>query len=80
MKSVLNSNVYIDIHAWVFVPHSFRLLICDLFSLGLISVQEIDFGRTVGCEFYITLARNGKGPNLSRMELLKKIKLEARDS
>lgn len=70
MKSVVDNNVYIDVHAWCFVPHSFRLLISDLNRLGIIPLREIEFYPTDGCEFYITLGRNGSGPKESRMELL----------
>lgn len=70
MNSVINSGAYLDVHAWCFVPHSFRLIIHDLFSLGLIPFQEIDFYPTEGCEFYITLGRKGKGVCKTRLEIL----------
>jgi predicted SAM-dependent methyltransferase len=72
---------YSDRHAWVFVPHSFRLIIHDLFCLGLIPFQEVDFSPTEGCEFYMTLGRRGKGIDKSRLEMLQIIESEccARD-
>ena len=73
MQSVLNHQVYIDVHAWCFVPHSFRLLMHDLYELGLIAVREIDFYPTEGCEFYITLGKQGRGVEQSRLELLNAI-------
>jgi SAM-dependent methyltransferase len=76
MNTALNDKAYIDVHAWCFVPHSFRLIIHDLFHLGLISFQEIDFFPTVGCEFHIALGRNGKGINKSRLEMLEIIDTE----
>ena len=78
MKTAINENAYIDVHAWCFVPHSFRLIIHDLFCLGLIPFQEVDFFPTEGCEFYITLGRNGKGVNKSRLEMLDIIESEIR--
>ena len=78
MKTAINENAYIDVHAWCFVPHSFRLIIHDLFCLGLIPFQEVDFFPTEGCEFYITLGRNGKGINKSRLEMLDIIESEIR--
>ncbi len=76
MNNLLQKNVYVDVHGWCFVPHSFRLMIHDLFHLGLISLQEVDFYPTFGCEFYMTLGRKGKGTNLSRLEMLEAIKVE----
>lgn len=79
MQSVVDSDTYLDMHAWCFVPHSFRLMIHDLFALGLISLQEVDFFPTDGCEFYVTLGRGGNGPNKSRMQLLEIIDSELRE-
>jgi predicted SAM-dependent methyltransferase len=62
MKSAKSRNEYIDTHAWCFIPHSFRLIIHDLFCLGLIQLQEV--------EFYVTLGRTGKGIDKSRLEML----------
>jgi 2-polyprenyl-3-methyl-5-hydroxy-6-metoxy-1,4-benzoquinol methylase len=79
MRSVVNEKSYLDVHAWCFVPHSFRLLIHDLFCLGLIYIKEVDFFSTEGCEFYITLGRKGQGVNKSRMEMLNIIEHEIMD-
>ena len=79
MKSVLEENAYLDVHAWCFVPHSFRLIIHDLFCLGLIPFQEVGFFPTEGCEFYITLGRKGKGLPYSRLEALQIIESEIKD-
>jgi predicted SAM-dependent methyltransferase len=79
MKSVLNENAYLDVHAWCFVPHSFRLIVHDLLGLGLIPFQEVGFFQTEGCEFYVTLGRNGQGINRSRLEILDIIESEIQD-
>lgn len=71
-----NSNEYIDCHTWCFTPHSFRLLMQDLYELGFIRMREIDFFPSVGCEFFIALGRNGKGSGLSRLDMLQSIELE----
>jgi len=76
IKSVEEQKAYLDVHNWCFVPHSFRLIIKDLFDLGFISFKEVDFFDTDGCEFYITLSKNGKGINHSRLELLEIIQNE----
>lgn len=67
---------YQDFHAWCFTPHSFRLLIHDLFFLGLISIREISFFPTEDFEFFITLGRKGVGSKLSRLEMLQEFKSE----
>jgi len=76
MKSAENRNAYLDVHAWCFVPHSFRLMIHDLFQLGLIPFKEIAFHQTDGFEFYMTLGRGGQGCNKTRMEMLETIESE----
>ncbi len=76
MNNCLEKSGYIDAHGWCFVPHSFRLMIHDLFHLGLISLQEVDFYPTEGCEFYMTLGRKGKGTEKSRIEMLEAIEAE----
>ncbi|MCG8638760.1 MAG: class I SAM-dependent methyltransferase [Desulfobacterales bacterium] len=79
MKSVQEDKAYVDVHSWCFVPHSFRLLIHDLFSIGLIPFQEMAFSPTDGCEFYLTLSRHGEGINKSRLEMLNIIDEEIKD-
>lgn len=79
MNSVINKNEYLDVHAWCFVPHSFRLIIHDLYCLGLIPFQEIEFFATEGCEFYITLGRKGKGVSETRLDILDIVESEIKD-
>ena len=69
-------NEYEDIHAWCFVPHSFRLIINDLHMLGLIPFREVDFFMTEGFEFFATLGRQGKGIGVSRLEMMQVIAAE----
>ncbi len=76
MNCAIDGKTYIDTHGWCFVPHSFRLMIHDLFHLGFISLQEVDFYPTEGCEFYITLGRKGKETHQSRLEMLEAIDIE----
>jgi hypothetical protein len=71
---------YIDVHAWCFVPHSFRLLIHDLHALGLIDFQELSFHNTVDHEFFITLNRNGSCEKTPRTELLRNMQREVSGS
>jgi SAM-dependent methyltransferase len=76
---VIENEEYIDVHSWCFTPHSFRLIINDLYNLGIISFKEVFFSSTVGCEFYITLGRMGKSLDLSRLEALRVVESELQD-
>lgn len=80
MRKVIENQTYLDVHSWCFTPHSFRLIVQDLYSLGLIALREVDFSPTVGCEFFVTLGRSGKGSNLSRREMLDRVEMEQLDA
>ena len=56
------SEEYFDVHCWRFTPSSFRLVVSDLQGLALISLEiKAEFGTT-GCEFYVSLGKNGYVP------------------
>jgi len=76
MYNVINKKQYVDVHAWCFSPHSLRLIIYDLYFLGLIPFKEVSFLPTKGCEFFITLGRKGRGIGLDRLDILKIIESE----
>jgi SAM-dependent methyltransferase len=76
MQRILKNSEYIDFHSWSFTPTSFRLMMRDLYDLGFISLKETNFYPTTGCEFYITLSRNGSGFMEQRLDALKTIKAE----
>lgn len=80
MRAVLESDAYLDIHAWCFTPSSFRLLIEDLHALGLSPLREAAFHGTVGSEFFVALSSVGPGPRENRMELLQRIDAELAES
>lgn len=65
---------YIDCHCWVFTPSSFRLIVEDLYSLGLIELRETHFIPSI-CwfEFYIALSRSGTGCTLDRLSLCREV-------
>ncbi len=79
MNLVIRDKVYRDVHSWCFVPHSFRLIIHDLHSLGLIPLREMDFISPYGGEFYMVLSKCGKGLTQPRLEILETIESEIRD-
>jgi SAM-dependent methyltransferase len=64
-QSCTMTGEYVDAHAWVFVPASFRLLIETAHGLGLLHLRESYFHSTIGCEFFIALCEGGRGPGLS---------------
>lgn len=76
MRAVLEDKAYLDIHNWCFVPHSFRLILDDLFTLGFTKLREVEFLPTEGFEFFVTLGRQGRGPGISRLEMLRQIDVE----
>ncbi|WP_171164696.1 class I SAM-dependent methyltransferase [Usitatibacter palustris] len=80
IREVRDKGAYLDVHNWCFVPHSFRLLMADLFALGYTKLREVRFHATEGCEFYVTLARHGTGPHMSRLEILRAIDAELASS
>jgi SAM-dependent methyltransferase len=63
------SGAYVDVHAWVFTPHSFRLAMEDLSLLELIRLREARFLARDEFEFYVQLTRAGAGPGLERAAL-----------
>lgn len=70
IERIRDCEDYIDMHSWVFTPHSFRLLVNDLADLGYTRLREKSWYPSAGCEFFITLGPNGRGPDLGRKELL----------
>ena len=58
------------VHNWVFSPNHLRLLLQDLYTLGLIKVREAAFQDTIGHEFFLNLTVDGPGTGLTRQELV----------
>ena len=73
LGDVGEGNAYLDIHEWCFTPNSFRLMMRDLFELGLVQLKELSFHPPVGHEFYMTLSRRGQLPRESRLELMQRV-------
>lgn len=76
MQVVQEQKAYLDIHAWCFVPSSFRLLVQDLHALGLIRLQECSWQTTVGHEFFISLSVNPARANEPRLQIANDMKRE----
>ena len=49
---------YVDVHCWVFVPSSFRLIINALAAFGMTGLRELGF-HSPGGEFYAVLSTRG---------------------
>lgn len=71
VEKALVSFEYIDVHNWVFVPKSFKLILHDLNALGLIDLYVDYFFNTEGFEFYVSLKKGKDKNSLDRMSLLK---------
>jgi SAM-dependent methyltransferase len=52
------NDEYVDCHAWVFTPSSFRLAMQDLCSAGVLGLKEELFYPSFGCEFFVVMSRN----------------------
>ena len=77
MIEAAEKETYVDAHCWCFTPTSFRLIIHDLNALGYIELKELEFFPTEGCEFFITLAKNGRSVDINRLDYLKRIREES---
>ena len=73
IRDVGERGSYLDVHEWCFTPTSFRLMMRDLFELGLIQLKELAFHPSQGSEFYITLSRAGVLPPSTRLDLLQEV-------
>ena len=62
---------YIDVHNWVFVPKSFKLILHDLNAIGWIDLCEDVIFDTEGFEFYISLKKGKDKSSIDRMSLSK---------
>jgi len=71
LDQYVKSDEYVDVHAWVFTPSSFRLIIRDLNELGFLNIQEESFHDSVGCEFFVSF-RNAAFSGLEDRLLLAK--------
>ncbi|MEH3144235.1 MAG: methyltransferase domain-containing protein [Methylobacterium frigidaeris] len=72
---------YRDAHAWVMVPASFELMICELSALGLLDCRVARIEPAAGLEFYAWLRRGDGAPDAAalaatRRRLLDRIVVE----
>jgi predicted SAM-dependent methyltransferase len=69
-ERTLDTEEYVDVHAWVFNPPLFRAIIEALWVDGSIRLREQAFVPSAGNEFYLALSADGSGPGESVFELL----------
>ena len=86
-RQVRDSEDYVDLHAWCFVPASFELILLELAMLGETDLRVERTTPAQGCEFLCWLRRGGKAVVAAmseaekadiRLALLKRIMLETR--
>lgn len=69
-EKLRSTTEYYDLHRWQFTPNSFRLIVNDLAETGYLNLKEAAFhAPPTGYEFYVSLSRDGKGPDQSRIDL-----------
>jgi len=76
MNNVLDTGRYYDIHAWCFVPSSFRLMMNDLHELGYLGLKEKQHINAGWPEFFMVLSTSGEGMTESRLDVMKAVELE----
>jgi SAM-dependent methyltransferase len=81
-EGAVRAEHYVDTHAWVFTPSSFRLLVSDLYEMGEVALRECVFQLPTAPdyypEFYISLSQSAPGHGLSRNDLMLSILEECR--
>lgn len=73
LENYLSDGEYVDIHAWVFTPSSFRLAIHDLHDVGMLDVEIDRFHETVGCEFFVFLKNVPRSRPEDRLALVRAV-------
>jgi SAM-dependent methyltransferase len=71
-----SASEYVDVHCWRFTPASFRLVLSDLQALGLTGLGIRAGFDTMGCEFYVSLAKACDPVSLNRFEELRRLRAE----
>lgn len=76
LEAALSSTDYVDAHAWQFTPSSFRLMLSDLRSVGLLNLHERDIVDGTSCEFFVRLQMEAGEDQIDRLELAKNMLIE----
>ncbi len=54
----IETGRFVDVHAWQFVPESFKMIVSDLVALELLSFEPAAFFDTVDHQFYVSLRKS----------------------
>jgi SAM-dependent methyltransferase len=73
----VKGDEYVDVHAWVFTPASFRTLIDTARAFAYLRLDVVEEFDTVGFEFFVTLARSEPGPDEATRSALYRDRLVA---
>lgn len=76
LEEYRKDEAFVDIHAWQFSPSSFRLIVSDLYKLGLIELREQSFDASQDNEFFVVLSKKAGDCPLTRMALAECILVE----
>jgi SAM-dependent methyltransferase len=71
-----SSAEYLDVHGWRFTPNSFRLIMRDLYEIGILELKEKTFFENGIFEFYIGFSREALPCSTPRIEFLRRIQRE----
>ncbi|MBD3886956.1 methyltransferase domain-containing protein [Phormidium tenue FACHB-886] len=63
------SDIYEDVHCWVFTPDSFLQLLKTLINLKLFDFKVARFYETTRCEFYVSLEALEEGSEPVQLQL-----------
>lgn len=78
-ETASQTDNYLDVHVWTFVPESFRLLVSDLSMLGITSLGiegEFDGGE----EFFVSLSAKVKKGSSDRLGALRALNPEPNET
>lgn len=73
MQAYVTLGKFEDVHAWVFTPSSFRLLVQDLSELKFTNMGIASFSEALGFEFFVALKKFEAGQRVDRIELLRRL-------
>ena len=70
-ETLSEKGPYHDVHGWVFTPASFKLIMSDLYELGLTQLTIFYMLEMNGLEFHVGLSKDKDTPRPSRISLLR---------
>ncbi|WP_206753877.1 methyltransferase domain-containing protein [Microcoleus sp. FACHB-1515] len=68
---VFKDGSYYDVHCWVFTPYSFFELVKSLIEIDLFDFKVMNYSKTTGCEFYVSLQKIDSKKGLEEQHQIK---------